>query len=572
MKKIVNIGTKLIVTLLALLNTLVMFGMRIIWTGISKVLGYEKNYSGFIYNLPMYLCILFFVVFLLSVWNLLGKKEKHPVTWVLLVLDIVFTIAIAAIIKGGAMDYLNFIWRDVFKTFGVVLLVTALVCLFKWYPGSKLSKNKAFIGAAIVVICAVALLFVLKLGINKLTYEPVVYAVEDEYQIVFSSSQNALGTVIIDGKEYYDTFAGSERSFTKVHKVSVPMKELDSAKAYTISIQRLHYRGPFGNINGKEQKYTYLFTPADTSDGINYFCLSDVHEHYDQAVKTASYDKDMDFLIICGDTVSCVPDPIDANGVNKLAFEITQGRKPVVYARGNHEVKGRAAELLHEYVGSENGKFYYSFVLGDIFGVVLDLGEDHDDDWWEYSGTAHFKDYIEEQIQWLDSLIKEKSYGEYKYHLAVCHIPPVFVNSRHNHTWAKKELTDRLNRMDIDMLITGHQHDIYVFEPGLIEPETTLTYNTKFKNGTYKGYLTDFNFPVLMSSKTGLTQTDGSDLFGAKSLIGLKINVEKDFKKQHCVYINSDGNALSVVNQFAEKEYGEEITITKKAIGSFEMN
>ena len=58
-----------------------------------------------------------------------------------------------------------------------------------------------------------------------------------------------------------------------------------------------------------------------------------------QTIKTASYVTNYDFLIVAGDAISDVETFEDANFMNSVAYRITQGGKPVVYARGNHDVK-----------------------------------------------------------------------------------------------------------------------------------------------------------------------------------------------------------------------------------------
>ena len=51
----------------------------------------------------------------------------------------------------------------------------------------------------------------------------------------------------------------------------------------------------------------------------------------------------------------------------------------------------------------------------------------------------------------------------------------------------KEKANELLNQMDIDMVISGHQHDLLVFEPGTVTPNEKLTYNSEYKPGkTYK--------------------------------------------------------------------------------------
>ena len=119
----------------------------------------------------------------------------------------------------------------------------------------------------------------------------------------------------------------------------------------------------------------------------------------------------------------------DARLASELAHSITGGEIPVIYARGNHEIKGEQAENLYKYVGSRNQGFAYWVTLSDqVFGVVLDMGEDHEDDWWEYYGTAQFDLYRQEQTRMLEQLLAAGDYESYPYRMAICHIPIVHVN------------------------------------------------------------------------------------------------------------------------------------------------
>ena len=250
----------------------------------------------------------------------------------------------------------------------------------------------------------------------------------------------------------------------------------------------------------------------------------------------------------------------DAAYTNKVAYELTKGEIPVIYARGNHELKGKYMEEFHDYVGANGEDFFYKFSFGNVYGLVLDIGEDHDDDYWEYYDTCEFNEYRNRQLELIKSELESKEYLNYDYRLVVCHIPLPFINARHNHVDFKKEVTTLLNQMDIDMVISGHQHDLLVFEPGLITPFTDLTYNKDFvKSGkTTKAYLTDFNFPSFTVSKRGYTQTDDSSLT-LNSQIGLTIKVDFNNKTQTCIFNNSKGEKVNIVNPYFDVDYKDEI-------------
>ena len=547
-------------TVLVIFNLLMFYAMRPCWSGISSTLGY-KGGNNFLYYLPILICVLFLVIVVADlVLKAIFDKNWLHITF--LSVGFVFFICIIVIIALGAKDYMRFVWPKFFIGVLAAIAIYALYAVLFIYPKTILKDNKIFKFVLLGLSGVLTIGLLTHFAINWITYKPVVYAVEDKYQIVFSSNAESTGWVEIGGKNYYDTYAGSTKKFEKVHKVEVPMSVLDSAKKYTVHVQKSIYCGPFGGFLGRDISETVNFKPVDTTDGVQYLSFSDIHMNDWQTLKTASHVDNYDFLVLAGDAISDVETFDDANFINKVANDITHGEKPVVYARGNHDVKGRYGEQTSKFTGSKGDKFYYTFYFNNVYGVVLDLGEDHDDDWWEYYGTAHYEEYHQEQIAFLQNEINKKDYDSYDYHLVACHIPVPFVNSRHNHTEVKARMTELLNQMDIDMFLCGHQHQLMIFEPGLVTPNEKLTYNSEYKKDkTYGGYLTNFNFPTFMVSKPGFTFGDDTDLSSAKSQIGFVVNADLNAKKEICYYLNSNGDKVDVMNMWAEKHYGTEITI-----------
>ncbi|MDY2889363.1 MAG: metallophosphoesterase [Candidatus Caccosoma sp.] len=551
---------KLVCLVIASFNALMYYSMRPCWSGISKALGYEKGYNSFILYLPIIVFIIILLLLITTITLFIKLKKNNLWNYILLPINIIFSIAIILIFALGAKDYARFIFIKFLNTSLLLIAVSALLFFIFIYPKTKLKDSKIFKLSLLTVIVLSLFTYLFNLNVNYITYEPVVYAVENEYQIVFSSSTNSLGYVVVNNKKYYDLYAGSQKSYEKVHKVSVPMEELDNAKEYSIYSLNYIYRGPFGAIKGNECSKTYKFKPVDTSDGLTYYSFSDIHMDLKGAKNAISMYDDYEFLVLNGDIISDVETYEDANYVNKVAYSLTKGEIPVIYARGNHEIKGKYSEQLYKFVGSKNQKFYYNFYFKDVYGIVLDMGEDHDDDWWEYYGSADFDSYRNEQVEFLKNEIVKNEFASYKYRLAVCHIPLPFINARHNHIESKKALVEQLNKMNIDMMLTGHQHELFIFEPGLIEPEVNLKYNEVYGGKKYKGYLLDFNFPTLMISKHGYTQVD--EVSKPNHMVGLHISVDFNNLRQTAIYNNVKHEKVSVVNPFYEKSYGDEIVIS----------
>ena len=548
--------------LLTLLVSLFWVALRINHSGISKFLGADTNPSFLVMNLPVMVTVLSWIGFGFSAAGLFcwDKKKWPAVTG--FVTGAVMTVAAVCVVIFGAKDYIRFILPHFWESVAVsgCLLLFAWILLFppKWNRWIKV----ALITAA--VLTAVVLGYELKPC--DLSYEPVVYAVEDEYQIVFSTSDNAIGWVNIGGVEYYDLYAGSMKSADKVHKVTVPQNVLDAAGAYSVNYRQMIYRGPFGGYLGELRTQHYEFRPVDSSDGLNYFALSDVHEAVDAAMVAASSRKDTDFVVLLGDLVSMVETEKDAQLANELAFGITKGEIPVIYARGNHEIKGEYAEELYKYVGSKDQQYAYTVTLGDddVFAVVLDMGEDHEDDWWEYYETARFDIYRREQTQMLQQVLEDGDYQNYRYRMMVCHIPVVYVDKNGYFEEFRNDWTELLNEMDLDMGLSGHKHVMWPLLPGQVEPNTTLVYSDAYSGAKGKvegGYLIDFNFPNFLVGRRSLELSGGAT---NKGYLCLATRVDFAAGQQVSNYVNSELDIPTGYYPFGEGSYREVVTAVKR--------
>ena len=529
---------------LTLIAALFWVALRVNYSGISKFLGADTNPTFLVMNLPLMVCALAWLGFGLAVLGFAGwKKRKWPAVLGMLV-GIMVTAGAVVVVLFGAKDYLRFIMVHFWKSLAVAGCILAFV-LALFFPLKNTGKTKVLKALITLVVIIGAVFAGYQLRPCVFTHGAVVYAVEDDYQIVFSTSDSAIAWVEIGGENYYDLYAGSMKSADRVHKVEVPQEVLDAAGSYTIYARQMIYRGPFGGYTGGLMSQGYSFRPVDASDGIHYYTMSDVHEAVDAAINATTYDtgEALDFLVLVGDLVSMVETEADAQLANDLAYGVTKGEIPVIYARGNHEIKGEYAEVFHKYVGSRNGNFYYPVTLsGEVFAVVLDMGEDHEDDWWEYYGTAQFDLYRQEQTRMLEEILDERDYRDYRYRMAICHIPITYVEEDGLFEDFRQEWTRLLNKMKIDICLSGHLHDLWQMLPGAVEPETELTYAFDYYGDSEKspgGYLTDFDFPAFLVGRRSLEQTGGTQKNGYTDYICLYTSVDFADGYQQSCYINS---------------------------------
>lgn len=560
---------------LTLLISLFWVALRVNHSGISKFLGADSNPSFLIMNLPVMVCVLSWVGCALALGGLIIWPKKKGLTIAGFVIGLVMTIAAIFVIIFGAKDYLRFILVH----FRESIVITCGIALFAWvllFPPKLKTWVKGLILAAVVLV---AVVIGYELRPCDFTYGAVVYAVEDDYQIVFSTSDSAICWVEIGGERFYDLYAGSMRSADKVHKVTVPQDVLDAAGGYTTCAKQMIYRGPFGGYTGKTLSRSYNFRPVDSSDGLYHVAISDVHEAVEAATAAATAEdvlplafdnaQKADFIVLLGDLVSMVETEKDAQLANELAYAITKGEMPVIYARGNHEIKGEYAEVLYKYVGSKNQEFYYTVTLGDddVFVVVLDMGEDHEDDYWEYYGTAQFDIYRMAQTEMLEKVLEEGDYENYRYRMMLCHIPVVYVDKNGYFEEFRNDWTALLNEMKLDIGLSGHKHVLWPLIPGQVEPYTTLIYSDAYSGEEGKvegGYLIDFNFPNFLAGRRSLQQAGGTQSNGNSWYVCLHTRVDLNQGLQVSNYINSEGVSINGVYPFAPGLFNDIATDIKR--------
>ena len=120
----------------------------------------------------------------------------------------------------------------------------------------------------------------------------------------------------------------------------------------------------------------------------------------------------IDFLILNGDLPNHSGDISNFTTIHRIASEITGGEIPVVFSRGNHDMRGIYAENIAEHTPTDHGNSYYTFRLGGVWGLVLDCAEDKNDDHPEYGNCNCCHAFRREQTKFIESVIKNAADAE----------------------------------------------------------------------------------------------------------------------------------------------------------------
>lgn len=301
---------------------------------------------------------------------------------------------------------------------------------------------------------------------------PVVYAVGDEYQIIFYVRRQAYAKIRIGGREFDDCVCGVMRSAKGMRKISVPRTLLEGCGEYTLVIQNILTRAAYGTKIIKTTEKKHIFRPVIIGETVRAFMTGDSHGDIESAVKSAETFGKFDFLIVNGDIPNKCDKVCNYETAHNIAAKLTGGRIPVVFAKGNHENRGAAAELMFDYIPLKNGKTYYTFRLGSIWGLVLDCGEDKEDNHPEYGSSVRFHAFRQEQTEFIRKVIADAE-NEYnapgvEHRIVVSHIPfirdmnKLFTIEEETYSeWAKL-----LFEIKPETIFSAHMHTYEIMRDG----------------------------------------------------------------------------------------------------------
>ena len=309
-------------------------------------------------------------------------------------------------------------------------------------------------------------------GVDMLKYAPAVFAVGNTYQIMVFVDRPSLMWVTVGGSCWYDDTNGILRSDMRIHRITVPARALESARGYTVCEREIIERRAYHTLSGDEKRYSFAFRPVEGPGPVRAFHISDTHSLYEEPLRAAAAFGEADLLILNGDLPDRSENADDLGIVYRIADGITRGEKPIVFSRGNHDMRGANAEVFSACTPNCDGRTYYSFRLGPVWGLVLDCGEDKEDSHPEYGHTVCCHAFRLRETDLIRGVI-EHADTEYlapgvKYRVIISHIP--FTRLFEGEFGIEKDLyaewTQLIGRIGPHVMIHGHTHRIGVYFPG----------------------------------------------------------------------------------------------------------
>ena len=452
-----------VMLVLTVIGTIIYYAARASWVFIDISLGIEGFTFGLLYAMIL-MTVANTVIAALRLYEV--KKNGEPVfmkKWfsvlsgVTAVFSVLFFIAgtvfcVLSVFAESASQYFPYLESSLLNA-AFFILVPFLAIFF---PLLKGKTRKAVLAFVLSLITVIGICTVFPVGTYKITCDPTVIDTGKDYSVVFSTNNFGTGYVeyTYNGKDYrvYDQNSGRLNSDSLIHSINIPYEHLDN-NTYKIGSERVMEQYSYGSHTGKEVvSDEYKFIPA-SGDDITFLVISDWHTRIEQVYETLGYIGDYDAVLLMGDASPGVDFEIEVvKNTVELAGRVTQGTKPVLYARGNHETRGDYAGKLADALGMD--EFYFTADIGNYSFVVLDSGEDKDDSHPEYGGMTDYNTYRSQMVEWLKGAETTND--------------KVIALS---HSWqissVEEDLSqtawNELDRLGTKLMISGHNHQCRLF-------------------------------------------------------------------------------------------------------------
>ena len=300
---------------------------------------------------------------------------------------------------------------------------------------------------------------------------PAVCCAGDHYVICIYTPREALLRILIGDDVYTCDDNGVRISGQPVQKFDIPRAVLDGHGAYTLEYAFVNKRKPYFTQLCKPVSTPYRFFPAGKKEILRIAHLSDVHGRGERAIEAGSYFGDeLDLLILNGD-ISSSSDTVEEVALPiRIANAVTRGEKPCILTRGNHDLRGTLADKLSAFYPTDGGRTYYTVDLPGYSFIVLDCGEDKNDDNAEYGGTAAFHGFRLRETAFLQRLAgtKDAPFAENR-KIVLAHVPFMYRDKDPKFRIEQdvyKEWCELCRGMRPIFGLFGHVHKTAVFPAG----------------------------------------------------------------------------------------------------------
>lgn len=226
------------------------------------------------------------------------------------------------------------------------------------------------------------------------------------------------------------------------------------------------YKKEFGDSLASD---FYEFTYPRDKENFTAVIFNDLHKQkptVDLLAKSLE-NTPYDLVIFNGD---CIDDPKDEDDavsfISYLSEKIGKGCAPMIFTRGNHEIRNAYSIRLRDIIEYSTEQSYGSFSWGDTRFVVLDCGEDKPDNHPVYYGLNDFEGFRKEQVDFLKRELSSKEFKTATKRILVHHIPIYYKTTDGEYNPCYDLWNPQLKSAPFNVCFNAHTHEQAFFNKG----------------------------------------------------------------------------------------------------------
>lgn len=292
--------------------------------------------------------------------------------------------------------------------------------------------------------------------------------------IVFITSKKSSSWVVYGeetpNKAVFTEDDGMRDAYQTLFNIEINDLKPGTTYYYRIVSKEILSFKPYKLDYGKEISSTIhqFRTPELTSNEVSCLILNDIHDrpHSFKDLINLNNQEAYDFVFLNGDVFDYQVDEQQLiDHLIKPCTDLFASEIPFILSRGNHETRGKFCREIKPYFTYPNNKYYNTFKQGPVLWIVLDTGEDKEDDAEVYANIVNFDEYREQQAKWLEDIMNAEEYNNALYKVVLMHIPPFHSGDWHGTLHCRELFAPLFEKYNVDIVLSGHTHRYGVHEP-----------------------------------------------------------------------------------------------------------
>lgn len=484
-----------------LIFNFILFLWRPMWFDINK---FVKDIFGFDLNYVLIIILTTFVIAIAIFFSKQYKLNSKVLNTIVIIIMLIYNTLLIFLISQltNELILLKYEFRRLLPLLVTIFILTILIY---YLPEKKIWSDKTYRLLPLLVLIVFLLIIVFNKKPFKVIIDPYLnQPSENSISVTWKINKDNLSWVEYGesenlGSTAYDLDNGIKVSDSKIVTVSLVDLKPNTEYYYRtvskeIKNQYAYYVDYGSEIYSEVKKFKTL---GESEESVNFVVFSDIHANVKLLEKLLNNVEDTyDFIVLNGDFVNdCAYIEQLEDELIKPLSKILDGKIPIVFVRGNHEIRGKEARKLSNYISLVNNKYYYKFQHGLAEFSVIDTGEDKFDGHIEYSGLNDFEDYRNEQLEFIKSLDSDKIKINFS------HIPinEYLIEERLDPVLDyQKDYIEAFNNYKLDLMLSGHYH----FRKSYIK-NSEVNFNLNL-NGGEASVDEDYALALVSVSKDGI--------------------------------------------------------------------